>query len=118
VAAFVAEGARGGRLGVLLRFVRTRLPTSAATLDEQYLTVAEANVGSVAEDPSDAKLAVLRLPRHWPLRGEIGSRLYISLNTVKTHTRELYRELGATSRADAIAREEALGLLERTESPG
>ena len=51
-------------------------------------------------------------------RREIGARLYISLNTVKTHTRELYRKLGATSAADAVARAEALGLLERTESPG
>jgi LuxR family transcriptional regulator, maltose regulon positive regulatory protein len=51
---------------------------------------------------------------------EIGARLYISLNTVKTHTRELYRKLDVTSRADAdaVALAEALGLLERTESPG
>ena len=51
-------------------------------------------------------------------RREIGEQLYISLNTVKTHTRELYRKLDATSRADAVARAEALGLLEPTESPG
>ena len=51
-------------------------------------------------------------------RREIGVQLYISLNTVKSHTRELYRKLGATSRADAVARGEALGLLERVESPG
>ena len=40
------------------------------------------------------------------------------MNTVKTHTRELYRKLDVTSRADAVARAEALGLLERIESPG
>ena len=51
-------------------------------------------------------------------RREIGVRLYISMNTVKTHTRELYRKLGVTSRADAVARAEALGLLDRPESPG
>lgn len=51
-------------------------------------------------------------------RRDIGAQLYISLNTVKTHTRELYRKLDATSRADAVARAEALGLLDRTESPG
>ena len=44
---------------------------------------------------------------------EIGVRLYISMNTVKTHVRELYRKLGVTSRADAVARAEALGLLDR-----
>ena len=51
-------------------------------------------------------------------RREIGAELYISLNTVKTHTRELYRKLGVTSREDAVARAEALGLLNLAESPG
>jgi len=44
--------------------------------------------------------------------------LYISLNTVKSHSRELYRKLGAASKAEAVARAEALGLLERSKSPG
>jgi LuxR family maltose regulon positive regulatory protein len=51
-------------------------------------------------------------------RREIGQQLYISLNTVKTHTRELYRKLGASSQADAVARAAALGLLEPNQSPG
>ena len=45
-------------------------------------------------------------------RREIGAQLYISLNTVKSRMRELYRKLGATSQAEAVARAEALGLLE------
>ena len=49
---------------------------------------------------------------------EIGVRLYISMNTVKTHVRELYRKLGVRSRANAVAGAEALGLLDRPESPG
>ena len=96
-----------------------RLPAIAATV-EQDLATARANVGNgrVVEDPSAAELAVLRCLAAGLSRREIGAQLYISLNTVKTHTRELYRKLGATSRAEAVARAEALGLLERTESPG
>jgi ATP/maltotriose-dependent transcriptional regulator MalT len=51
-------------------------------------------------------------------RREIGAQLYTSLNTVKSHTRELYRKLGARSQAEAVARAEALGLLEPGQSPG
>jgi LuxR family maltose regulon positive regulatory protein len=70
------------------------------------------------EDPSPAELAVLRALATGLSRRQIGAQLYISLNTVKTHTRELYRKLGATSRADAIARADALGLLDDDRSPG
>ena len=73
---------------------------------------------TVVEEPSAAELAVLRCLATGLSQREIGVRLYISMNTVKTHIRELYRKLGVTSRADAVARAEALGLLERTESPG
>ena len=51
-------------------------------------------------------------------RREIGAKLYVSLSTVKAHTRELDRKLAASSGKDAIARAEALGLLELIESPG
>jgi DNA-binding NarL/FixJ family response regulator len=70
------------------------------------------------EEPSPAELAVLRGLAAGLSRREIGNELYISLNTVKTHTRALYRKLGATSQAEAVARAEALGLLEPTQSPG
>jgi LuxR family maltose regulon positive regulatory protein len=90
-----------------------RLPAIAAMV-EQGLAAARANVGNghVVEQPSAAEMAVLRFLATGLSRREIGARLYISLNTVKTHIRELYRKLGATSRADAIARAEALGLLD------
>jgi LuxR family maltose regulon positive regulatory protein len=96
-----------------------RLPALAATV-VQDLASARANAGnrSIVEEPSAAELAVLRCLAAGLSRRETGARLYISLNTVKTHTRELYRKLGVTSRADAVARAEALGLLDVTESPG
>jgi len=43
---------------------------------------------------------------------EIGAVLHLSLNTVKTHSRVLYRKLGASSRAEAVQRARQIGLLE------
>ena len=96
-----------------------RLPAIAGRV-EQDLTTARANGGNrpVVEEPSAAELAVLRCLATGLSRREIGAQLYISLNTVKTHTRGLYRKLDVTSRADAVARAEALGLLDLVESPG
>src|SRR5262249_48310214 len=42
---------------------------------------------------------------------EIARELYVSLNTVKTHTRSLYAKLSTHTRAEAVARARALGLL-------
>ena len=87
---------------------------------ERTLVAARANGGSreLIEEPSPAELAVLRGLAAGLSRREIGAELYVSLNTVKSHTRELYRKLGATSRSEAVARAETLGLVERAESPG
>jgi len=41
---------------------------------------------------------------------EIAERLYISLNTLKTHLRTIYSKLGATNRREAIQRAEELGI--------
>jgi ATP/maltotriose-dependent transcriptional regulator MalT len=96
-----------------------RLPAMAATIEQDLITArANAGNGHVVEQPSAAELAVLRCLAAGLSRREIGAELYISLNTVKTHIRELYRKLGASSRADAVARAEALGLLEPSKSPG
>ena len=96
-----------------------RLPAIAAAI-EQTLLGAQANGGNhePVEEPSPAELAVLRGLAAGLSRREIGAQLYISLNTVKSHTRELYRKLGATSQTEAVARAEALGLLEPSHSPG
>jgi len=95
-----------------------RLPVIAAAV-ERDLATGRAKAGCpVVEDPSPAELAVLRYLATGLSQREIGGRLYISMNTVKTHVRELYRKLDVTSRPDAVARAEALGLLDRPESPG
>jgi len=61
---------------------------------------------------------VLRyLPTHLSAR-EIAAELYLSPNTVKTHQRHLYEKLGAHSRAQAVERARALGLLTRPSRGG
>jgi LuxR family maltose regulon positive regulatory protein len=43
--------------------------------------------------------------------GQIATEMYVSLNTVKTHVRNVYRKLGASSRAQAVATARACGLM-------
>ena len=63
------------------------------------------------EPLSESELRVLRyLPTN--LTGpEIGSELCVSHNTVRTHVTHLYGKLGAHTRAEAVDRGRALGLL-------
>jgi LuxR family maltose regulon positive regulatory protein len=57
------------------------------------------------------ELAVLRLlPGDLSLR-EIGAALFLSLNTIKTHTRSIYGKLEVATRADAVARAQEAGLI-------
>ena len=51
-----------------------------------------------------AEFRVLQqLPTHRSLV-EIGEHLYVSRNTVKTHTQSIYRKLGCRGRSEAVAR--------------
>jgi LuxR family transcriptional regulator, maltose regulon positive regulatory protein len=60
-----------------------------------------------------AELRVLRLlPTHLSFR-EMGSRLAISPNTVKSQAHAVYRKLDVSSRSEAVARAQELGLIDR-----
>ncbi len=78
----------------------------------RYLARVESRHGLAAgvEGPRDVlveqlttrEMAVLRhLPTKWSQR-EIASELYVSLNTVKTHCRGIYRKLGVGDRKAAV----------------
>jgi LuxR family maltose regulon positive regulatory protein len=60
---------------------------------------------------SERELTVLKLLASELSQREIGSELYISLNTVKGHARSIFRKLGVATRADAVARARELGLI-------
>ncbi len=64
-----------------------------------------------AEPLTGREVAVLRLLRGSLSLREIGEQLFLSQNTIKTHTRAIYRKLGASTRQDAIARGRDSGVL-------
>jgi LuxR family maltose regulon positive regulatory protein len=76
------------------------------------IAVSPRNQGdTVAEELTAKEHEVLRLLATRLSRREVGQRLYVSLNTVKTHQRALYRKLGVENRAGAVARARELDLL-------
>jgi LuxR family maltose regulon positive regulatory protein len=84
------------------------------------LAYAERLVHSAQESQDPANGGVLGLSKRelevacylpTPLSSaEIAERLYISLNTLKTHLRIIYGKLGATNRREAIQRAEEFGI--------
>ena len=63
------------------------------------------------ENLSERELAVLRLLATELTQREIGDALYVSVNTVKTHVKSIFRKLDVATRPDAVARASALRLL-------
>ncbi|WP_263147324.1 LuxR C-terminal-related transcriptional regulator [Pseudomonas sp. RIT-PI-AD] len=70
---------------------------------------------SAAQDPqgllSQREQAVLQLLAEGFSNQEIGSYLFISVNTVKTHTKKINSKLGVKRRTQAVMRAKVLGLL-------
>jgi LuxR family transcriptional regulator, maltose regulon positive regulatory protein len=67
----------------------------------------------LADPLNERELTVLRfLPTNLSAT-EIGNELFLSVNTVKTHMRKLYAKLDVHTRAEAVERGRALGLLRR-----
>jgi LuxR family transcriptional regulator, maltose regulon positive regulatory protein len=60
---------------------------------------------------TERELEVLQLLEKGMSRRDIARMLYLSLNTVRSHTKSIYRKLGAVSRAEAIQRAHEDGIL-------
>ena len=73
--------------------------------------------GVAAEGPgnglelTERELSVLRLLPGELSQREIGEALFVSVNTVKSHTRSMYRKLRVATRDEAVARARSMGLL-------
>lgn len=85
------------RRELLRRFDLRPVVPHHATVDEEPLTRAE--------------LSVLRFLSSHMTNTEIAESLVVSVNTVKTHLRSIYRKFGVSTRRDAIRAADRLGLL-------
>jgi len=109
--------------GLLERHARHRTAHAALIADIQSLLAGRRLAQAPGPRPpleplSDSEIRVLRyLPTN--LSGpEIAGELYVSPNTVRTHITHLYGKLGTHTRAEAVARARALGLLAPSPLPG
>jgi LuxR family maltose regulon positive regulatory protein len=65
----------------------------------------------IVEPLSAREREVLRLLSGMLSTAEIGTEMYISVNTVKTHLRSIYRKLSAAHRGEAVRRARELQLI-------
>jgi LuxR family maltose regulon positive regulatory protein len=65
----------------------------------------------LVEPLSEREIEVLQLIAEGLTNQEIAERLYLSLNTIKVHTRNIYGKLGVNNRTQALAKGRSLGLL-------
>ena len=87
------------------------LAVQVAALEAEIEAMPEA-AGGGTSGLTRAELRLLPLlSTHLSFR-EIGERLFVSRNTIKTQAISVYRKLGVSSRSDAIARAAELGLVD------
>jgi LuxR family transcriptional regulator, maltose regulon positive regulatory protein len=87
------------------------LPAQADALRTQLTTMRRTGLGVTSLSAAELRLLPL-LPSYLSFR-EIGERLFVSQNTVKTQAISIYRKLGVSSRGDAVDLAQQLGLLGR-----
>jgi LuxR family maltose regulon positive regulatory protein len=103
--------------GLLERHRRRR--TSHAALISEILDLLAGRTPARRRDTTHLQSGPLtesetRVLRYLPTNlsaPEIAGELYLSLNTIRTHMRHLYSKLGVHTRAEAVDRARALGLL-------
>ena len=86
--------------------------TAHAAFLHELLDLLQGGAPRALADPlNERELTVLRFLPSNLSAAEIGGELFLSVNTVKTHMRKLYAKLDVHTRAEAVRRGRALGLL-------
>jgi LuxR family maltose regulon positive regulatory protein len=85
------------------------LSTDAAELEEMLVAIRLGSLGASSLTAAELRLVPL-LATHLSY-ADIGQRLFVSRNTVKTHSMSIFRKFGVSSRSEAIERAAEIGLL-------
>jgi LuxR family maltose regulon positive regulatory protein len=113
---YITLGDSGGAAAVLAQargIIRQRpdlgfLPALADRLRANLATISARAVGASSLTAAELRLMPL-LSTHLSYQ-EMGERLHVSKNTVKTQAYSAYRKLGVSTRSDAVIRARELGL--------
>jgi LuxR family transcriptional regulator, maltose regulon positive regulatory protein len=119
---FVDEGTPMARLlyealsqGVESDYIRRLLAAFPVAESEQTTSSQLRGRESELVEPLSAReLEVLQLIAEGLTNQEVATRLYLSLHTVKVHTRNIFTKLAVKNRTQAVARGKALGILSQT----
>jgi LuxR family maltose regulon positive regulatory protein len=74
----------------------TRLPKTHTNLPEPF---------------SERERQVIRLLATYLSQQEIADELYVSVNTIRFHTKNIYRKLGVHNRSEAVAKAKSIEFL-------
>jgi len=119
---FVDEGPPMARLlyealsrGIASDYVRRLLAAFPVAEPEQAdPSKIQIPTSELVEPLSERELEVLQLIAEGLSNQEIATRLFLSLHTIKTHTRNIYSKLNAHNRTEAVARARTVGILAST----
>ena len=116
---FVDEGLPMARLlqtavshGIALEYSRRLLAAfPAEVVSQTAVTTAQVDQAGLAEPLSEREIEILQKIAEGLTNPQIADQLYLSLNTVKVHTRNIYGKLDVHNRTQAVAKARALGIL-------
>ncbi|ESA35844.1 transcriptional regulator [Leptolyngbya sp. Heron Island J] len=83
-------------------------------LEHKKTSKKQSQTAGLLEPLSKREIEVLHLIADGQTNQEIATTLFLSVNTVKVHTRNIYGKLDAHHRADAVAKARVLGVLSST----